>query len=150
MMPLRSIIIFDLDGTLVNISLRRAHLEKKPPDWKSFDSDIGTDTLNTPIFELYKILWDARRHDLVIISGRKESQRDQTEKWLTWNSVPFRELFMRASGDFRPDHVVKEEILHALVKEGCRVLFVVDDRQQVVDMWRRHGITCLQCAEGNF
>ena len=32
-----------------------------------------------------------------------------------------------------------------LVDMTGRVLFVVDDRQRVVDMWRAEGITCLQC-----
>jgi len=40
--------------------------------------------------------------------------------------------------------------LHKLIAEGARIEFVVDDRQQVVDMWRRNGITCLQCDVGDF
>jgi len=29
-------------------------------------------------------------------------------------------------------------------------LFVLDDRDQVVNMWREQGFKCLQVAEGNF
>lgn len=36
------------------------------------------------------------------------------------------------------------------VKGKYDVLFCVDDRKQVTDMWRRNGLICLQCAEGNF
>ena len=57
---------------------------------------------------------------------------------------------MRPEGDYRPDYQVKQEMLNSLKAEGFEVLFTVDDRKQVVDMWRRNGITCLQCAEGNF
>ena len=27
---------------------------------------------------------------------------------------------------------------------------VFDDRNQVVDMWRKNGLTCFQVADGNF
>lgn len=143
-------ILFDLDGTLADISHRRPYLQKDPPDWKSFNANIGGDTPNVPILELYRTLWDARKHNLIIITGRTEEQRIHTEQWLTWNNIPFEKLLMRPSGDFRPDHVIKEEILQRLIADGYKILLAVDDRQQVVDMWRRHGITCLQCAEGNF
>jgi hypothetical protein len=56
---------------------------------------------------------------------------------------------MRKDGDFRADYIVKQEILDAHIPKD-RVLFVLDDRQQVVDMWRRNGLMCFQVAEGNF
>jgi hypothetical protein len=46
--------------------------------------------------------------------------------------------------------MTEQDILDALKAEGKDILFAVDDRQQVVDMWRRNGITCLQCDEGQF
>jgi hypothetical protein len=58
-------------------------------------------------------------------------------------------LLMRKDGDFRADHIVKQEILDKHIDKE-RVLFVLDDRQQVVDMWRRNGLVCFQVAEGNF
>ncbi|WP_436197642.1 phosphatase domain-containing protein [Piscirickettsia salmonis] len=48
------------------------------------------------------------------------------------------------------DNIIKEEILDRLLSNNKHILFVIDDRRQVVDMWRRRGIVCLQCAEGNF
>lgn len=76
--------------------------------------------------------------------------RKITEQWLTWNVISFGDMYMRGDNDFRSDHVIKEEILGHLLSRGKRILFVVDDRQQVVDMWRRNGITVLQCDEGDF
>lgn len=29
-------------------------------------------------------------------------------------------------------------------------LYIYDDRQKVVDMWRSKGLTCFQVAPGNF
>ena len=56
---------------------------------------------------------------------------------------------MRQDGDFRRDDIVKQEILDKYIDKD-RVLFVLDDRDQVVDMWRRNGLTCFQVAEGDF
>lgn len=53
---------------------------------------------------------------------------------------------MRHLNDHRPDDVVKEEMLQQLRAEGKDILFVIDDRQKVVDMWRRNGLICLQMA----
>lgn len=57
---------------------------------------------------------------------------------------------MRKDGDFRKDSIVKEEIYREWIEPFHEVLFCIDDRKQVVDMWRSIGLTCLQCAEGNF
>ena len=50
---------------------------------------------------------------------------------------------MRKAKDNRQDSMVKQDILDALKAEGKDIIFAVDDRQQVVDMWRGNGITCL-------
>ncbi len=146
----RNTIIFDIDGTLADIEHRRAFLKQNKPDWKSFNDKMGDDTLNLPVVELYRTLWDSGKYEIIITSGRSESSRSLTEQWLVWNEVAFDRLEMRADGDYRADHIIKEEILHQLQGEGKNILFVVDDRQQVVDMWRRNGITCLQCDVGDF
>jgi hypothetical protein len=36
------------------------------------------------------------------------------------------------------------------VRDNFDVQFVLDDRDQVVEMWRAMGLTCLQVAPGNF
>lgn len=144
------IILFDLDGTLADIEHRRSFLESPSPDWKSFNQHMGDDTPNKPIVDLYKTLWKSEEYEIIILTGRNEEFRKVTEKWLTWNEIPFEKLLMRADEDFRPDYIIKEEMLNDLISQGKSILFTVDDRQQVVDMWRRNGITCLQCDYGDF
>jgi len=85
-----------------------------------------------------------------IVTGRNERFRQITERWLTWNEIPFSRLTMRPNKDQRPDYIIKQEILDGFLSEGLDITFTVDDRQQVVDMWRRNGITCLQCDVGDF
>ena len=81
------------------------------------------DKPNQPVIDVARAL-AAAGNRLVIVSGRSELAREETKLWLTRHlGVPFDGPFMRAEGD---------------------------DRDQVVRMWRRQGLTCLQVAEGNF
>ena len=57
---------------------------------------------------------------------------------------------MRKSGDRRPDHVVKRELLRAIQGDGFEPTMAIEDRVQVVDMWRGQGLICLQCGPGKF
>lgn len=147
---MRDIILFDVDGTLADIQHRRPLVEGAKPDWKAFNSKMGDDTPNIPIVELYKTLWNSDRYELVLVSGRSEDQREITEQWLFWNDIPFSKLLLRPSKDFRPDVEIKKEILDDLRRQNKKILFVVDDRKSVVNMWRANGITCLQCDIGDF
>ena len=57
---------------------------------------------------------------------------------------------MRKQHDNRADWIVKKELFVDEISNIYDVKFVLDDRQQVVDMWRSLGLTCFQVAEGNF
>lgn len=143
-------IIFDVDGTLSDLNGREDYLKSNNPDWKSFNANMDKDLPNTPIVELYKTLWETGKYEMIIVSGRQERFRKITETWLTWHEIPFKTLLMREDKDSRPDSAVKQDILNQLKNEGKKILFVVDDRQFVVDMWRNNGITCLQCKKGDY
>ena len=45
-----------------------------------------------------------------------------------------------AGGDMRRDSVVKHELLHSLILPRFEVLVAVDDRAEVAQVWRDHGI----------
>ena len=91
-------------------------------------------------------------YQTVIISGRDDLVALMTTEWLERHDVVFNSLAMRLHGDFRPDEIIKLEMAAATIGEDWkdRVLCVFDDRQKVVDMWRREGVTCFQVAPGDF
>lgn len=141
-------IIVDLDGTLADIRVRLKHLEGKKKDWKSFNKTIETDEIHEWCREI--LVRFADDHKIIIVSGRVEDLMEETETWLEKYEVPYDELYLRASKDHRPDTVVKLEIYKEFIKDRFHIVFVLEDRQKVVDMWRGEGLIVLQCAPGDF
>lgn len=136
-------VIFDLDGTVALIGHRR-HLTKE--HWPSFERSCVTDQPNLPVIAVMKVL-RAAGWMIEIWSARSEKVRGYTEDWLNDNDVRYNVLRMRPEYDSRDDAILKEEWLLA---EEVKPDIVFDDRQKVVDMWRRNGITCCQVAPGDF
>ena len=139
--------LFDIDGTLADISHRRYLVECSEPNWKQFFALMGDDKPNEPIVSLYRTIWASTNYECVLVSGRPEKYRELTEQWLFWNDIPFTKLIMRPNNDNRPDSVVKEQVLKSLLADNKQIAFVVDDRKSVVDMWRSNGVICLQCDD---
>lgn len=134
-------IIFDIDGTLADLSHRLHYLESG--DWKGFFAEADKDKPIDPVIYMNNIMDSLM--DVIVVSGRCSSIRKITEEWLEKHGVRYGRLYMRTEGDHRPDHIVKEEILREIQRDYV-VKYVFDDRQSVVDMWRRNGITTFQCA----
>lgn len=149
-------IIFDIDGTLADASHRRHFLEQSPKDWDAFYEGMSSDSVIEPVEFILQCISNAiylRKFPVEIIfcSGRPERYREITERWLEQKLDIYNyRLLMRKEGDFRSDEIVKQEILDQLKAEGIDVFLVFDDRQRVVDMWRRNNIRCCQVAQGDF
>ncbi len=137
-------ILVDLDGTLADIGHRVKHVQGVGrKDWKRFFELMHLDRINEWCRTLMRAM-SAEGFRIAIVSGRPDTYRAAVERWLQENAVPFTELHLRKENDFRPDHIVKREILFRQFQKA-EILFVVDDRQSVVDMWREEGLVCLQC-----
>ena len=57
---------------------------------------------------------------------------------------------MRRNGDSIPDAIIKMALFESYIRSKYDVEFVLDDRNQVVKMWRSLGLKCLQVQEGDF
>lgn len=141
------IVIFDIDGTLADVSERIHHVRKKPKNWNAFFAGMAQDKAIHSMVRLCNILY-ASRIQITLCSGRSEKHRDETVKWLAEQGVNYHELLLRKDNDRRSDTEVKRELLAQIDKS--KVLFVVEDRSRVVEMWRSEGLVCLQCAPGEF
>jgi phosphoglycolate phosphatase-like HAD superfamily hydrolase len=141
------IVIFDIDGTLADVSERIHHVKKKPKNWNAFFQGIAQDKAIHSMVRLCNILY-ASGIQIILCSGRNEEHREQTVEWLMRQGVNYHELLLRKNNDHRSDTEVKRELLTTLDKN--KILFVVEDRSRVVEMWRSEGLVCLQCAPGEF
>lgn len=156
-------IICDLDGTLALLNGR------DPYDATNCDRDTPSEAV------LQVLLWaHARGVKLFFVSGREDKYEKPTRTFLdayvTYEyideetqyekevlheppcMVPVKyELFMRKSGDMRSDTIIKREIFEEHIADKYNVLFVLDDRNKVVKMWRDElGLKVFQVAEGDF
>jgi hypothetical protein len=142
-------VICDLDGTLCNID-HRLHFVKTEgkKDWKSFFEGLTGDTPNDWCATLVNEM--SNKYPVVFASGRPDDYKGPTQLWLFANGFTSSHLYMRCRGDHRSDFIAKEIILDFEILTRFKPLFFIDDRKQVVDMWRSRGFTCLACAEGEF
>ena len=129
-------IICDLDGTLALFGAANP-----------YSRDFSQDQLNGTVAG---ILERFPQDTIVLCSGRTAKYMPETVEWLHNEGVRYDHLWMRAEGDSRKDAVVKREIYEEHIQGKFNVRFVLDDRDQVVRLWRELGLTCLQVAEGNF
>jgi len=129
-------ILVDIDGTLAKMENR------SPFDW----SKVIEDKCN----EVIKNIVKAYNGTVIIFSGRDSVCREDTIKWLKSNNIKFDGLFMREEGNNEKDSIVKRRLFEDNIRGKYYIEYVLDDRNQVVDMWRNMGLTCLQVAEGDF
>ena len=133
-------VIFDIDGTLADCEHRRKHL----PHWGKFFADMHLDPVIEPVAWIARMA--VRDVEVLVVSARPDDYREVTEKWLYDAGIVYDKLYMRPAGDYRKDAIVKREILQEIMDDGYEPFLVVDDRPEVVDMWREYGLVCLQCA----
>ncbi len=159
-------IMCDLDGTLAIIG------DRTPYD--ATDCDLK-DLPNWPVIRTV-LAMHAQGVHVLFMSGRDQKYRPETMRFIERYCVPERppsavrtarpldllppipyELHMRGETapdpnklDQRKDSVIKQELFDAHVRGKYNVLFVLDDRNQVVDQWRSMGLTCFQVAPGCF
>lgn len=141
------LVLVDLDGTLSNPALRLHYVEKAPKDWKSFHAEILNDEPTPLAHLLNRVVW----HDddkVIICSGRPITYFNDSRAWLELHCPNLLkkvcEINMRAAGDYRLDSIVKEEMLKKIMEKHGWPDFVLDDRPQVVAVWRKYGIPVAQ------
>lgn len=158
-----NVVVCDLDGTLCNVEHRRHFVRDIPEgqkkNWAAFFAGIKDDTVNNACEALLRAMaWS--NYQIVYCSGRGDNERKATIEWLGRHDLAcfdseqeflgIAPLYMRNRQDQRRDDIVKEIILDFEILTRYKPVFMIDDRDQVVAMWRRRGYTCLQIDYGDF
>ena len=136
---MNKLVLVDIDGTV-------AHRTNRDP----FEYDkVLEDRPDNETIEVITALWRAG-YKIIFISARDDSCFDDSYEWLRLHCPPFIKLYMRKTGDFRKDSIIKEEIYREHIEPFYDVFCVFDDRNQVVGMWREIGLKCFQPEAGDF
>jgi hypothetical protein len=134
-------LLVDLDGTLAIVKVRNVY--------DASQCDIF-DEPNLPVVETVRALV-MNGYEVVFVSGREDKYREPTERFIKRCFPAYQwQLFMRKSGDTRPDTVVKEELYKNHIEMTYNVLLVLDDRASVCAKWREMGLTCFAVNAGDF
>ena len=139
-------IIVDIDGTLAHIADGRSPYDA---------SRAMNDSLDDAVSVITAMFYN-HGYKVIILTGRGEEHREVTEKWLELHNVEYDELYTRLDtdvddkGNKLEDSIVKERLFRTHIEPRFNVKFVLDDRDRVVNMWRRIGLKCLQVEDGAF
>lgn len=143
---LPSTVICDLDGTIAKSTGRGPFEETR----------VYEDVVRSHVLRV--VATASCRGHLTFLSGRHDSCRKETYQWLLDKAgaahismpAPF-DLIMRATGDNRPDYIVKEELYRTHIEGKFNVAAIFDDRKCVCRMWSRIGLgdRLFQVPEGS-
>ena len=133
-------VICDLDGTLSLLNGR------DPYNAATCDNDL----LNAPVAAALNMA-KQQGYQVILLSGREDKFREPTVRFLDKHQIGYDLLLMRTSNDFRKDNIIKRELFEGEIQGKYFVEFLLDDRNQVVDMWRKDlHLPCFQVNYGDF
>lgn len=133
-------IICDIDGTIAKMQGRSPYDETL----------VSTDQPVREVIEILQMYKRGKIIEVIMMSGRHETCREDTEAWLKQCGVPYDKLYMRPAEDNQKDVIIKQTLFNNHVRGRYNVAFVLDDRDQVVNLWRDLGLRCLQVDFGSF
>lgn len=132
-------VIFDMQGTLCDVSSVRHLVECDKPDFDAFHTATG----GCPPFQW--VVDEAKKAHLarkviIVMTGMNEKFRDSVVAWLTRHEVPFNQLMMRPNRDFRKDFIIKREMLEDTRLRGLNVTHAWDDNPRIVELWEHENV----------
>lgn len=145
-------VIVDLDGTLAEFDHAQVShwVLGAEKHWGPFFEYMKDAPVIENVLRLVNIL-KQQGQCILICSGRPESHKQHSIDWMIKHNVPFDGVYLRPDhADSMPDEEVKKALLAKIHADGFQPWLVLDDRDAVVEGWRNLGMTCLQCAPGNF
>ena len=127
-------VCIDLDGTLAHSNGKRS-----PYDWHKCHVD-DVDHAVVEHIHMYK----SKGYQVIIFTARDGAATESTLNWLDIHKIPFDQLITKGVNDNRKDYVVKREMLEKNVLPFFDVVVMLDDKDAVVDVYRKMGIKTFQ------
>jgi len=141
----RSAVIFDMDGTLADVSSIRHHLTKydetKRTVVKHFHRFHAESVSVPPHDHVVNSAQMAHMlgHAVLVVTARKHMWRHHTAWWLALHNVPSDMLMMRGNEDNRKDYEVKKDMLDTL-RKAYDIIHAWDDNPSIIKLWEESNI----------
>lgn len=136
----REAVIFDVDGTLVNVKNIRYLVAGKKKDFEAFHIASAHCPPNWDIWEAAMDEYHIKKRAVLIVTGREFIYMPLTIEWMARYGVPLSDAWSRNTGDYRPDAVIKREILTEIRSAGYNPVKAYDDHPKVGKMWIDEGL----------
>jgi len=136
--------IFDIDGTLADISHRLHFIEGDNKDWDGFFAACSDDKPIQDVIDVARAvgLFMKPTPRIIYLTGRSDAVRRETQEWLFQKHfLPMGEVIMRKAGDHRPDTQAKKELMAKIIAAGDTIAGVFEDRPSICRVWRGMGLT---------
>jgi FMN phosphatase YigB (HAD superfamily) len=131
-------VIFDMDGTLCDVTTIRHHVLSRKKNYDAFHYLSVYCPPNEWVAAAARKACEEGLYVLVV-TARMDRWRLLTVNWLDHNDIPWDELHMRQDGDCRRDDIIKEEILLYLQRR-YEIVTAFDDNPSVIALWERYDI----------
>lgn len=124
-------IVVDLDNTLALLNGQRS-----PYDGHLCHTDELCD-ITAKVVGGFRL-----SHYIIVLTGRNETARDATERWLALHQIVYDDLLMRDPRDWRPAAEYKTVMLQRFILPDYEVDLVLDDDPKIVRAVRDLGLRC--------
>lgn len=132
-------VIFDMDGTLCDVRSIRHYVMGKVRNYHKFHTESVNCPGNPAVIEAAKNAHESG-FKVLIVTAREDTFGTHTAFWLNGQALHYDEMYMRKRGDYRPDYVVKKEILDQIRADGYDVVHAWEDNPAVIKLWQEEGI----------
>lgn len=150
----------DIDGTLADATTRFAKAGAEPgredeaaySKWvETVNEGLEHDKPVSGMASLIAIVGAMGLADVLYVTGRSESLRTQTEKWLGEHKFPIMPLCMRPENDWSENAEYKQRVINKAkyTYKASEVILIDDDQQGKLEtMCKINGYTLLKAVSG--
>ena len=148
----KNLIIADIDGVCIDPSARIPFYKAK--DWEGYHYNWQSDVVIPQGAVIYRMLNGNPYYKLLFVTAREERAREYTLHQLQKHvsvGITNDQLLMRPNNDYdgqggTPDYVLKPRLVQDAGYRIEDIFLVFEDRQRMVDEWRRLGCIVYQTA----
>jgi hypothetical protein len=137
------IVLVDLDHTLSDAFWRDPLLGR----WEEYHAAGIQDKPIAFVKEIVDMANGSGR-EVVAVTARPEWNRQMTMRWMIQYDIPIDVILMRGDDDHRPSTEVKKGLVTEAFPDLSVIEFVLEDRDDMVAMYKQMGLNVLQVNYG--